>query len=100
MSKDSICTQLRKVRMQRKVTQATVALRAGLSRVAYSKIETEKSDPVLSSLTAICDALSLDLLVVPKSLRADLELFIASGGRYLERTPGLAAPKSRVDSGE
>jgi len=96
MGTDTVSAQLKKIRKQRKLTQAMVALRAGLSRVAYSNIETRRTDPSLASVSAICDALGLDLLVVPKALRSELDMFIASGGRYVDRPPGLVAPKSRV----
>lgn len=41
--------------------------------------------------------LGMDLMLVPKTLRPDLEDFVRSGGRFLGQPSGIGAPPSLVD---
>ncbi len=93
----NIVDELSSLRKTHGVTQAELASRAGLSRVTVNKIENGAVDPQLSTLEEYGRALDVELMVVPRHLRADLEAFLKSGGRYLAQPTGAAAPKSVVD---
>jgi transcriptional regulator with XRE-family HTH domain len=52
-------TTVRKIRLAKKLSQATLARRAGLSREYVNKIEAGKYDPPLSTINAIAAALGV-----------------------------------------
>ncbi|MEO7497571.1 MAG: XRE family transcriptional regulator [Massilia sp.] len=52
----------------------------------------------MSTLLALARALGLDLMLVPASLRSDLEQFVQSGGRFLGQPAGIGTPQSLVDT--
>jgi DNA-binding XRE family transcriptional regulator len=79
-------------------TPESLAERAGLTREVGGLIESGAVDPQLSTLLAYCDALGLDLLVVPRALQPDLRFFIESGRLYLDRKWEGDAPPSVVES--
>lgn len=85
---------LRRARTQANLGQEELARRAGISRMTVVRIEAGSIDPRLSTLVALSRVLSLELLLVPESLRAELEGFIVSGGRYVSQAPGTNAPLS------
>lgn len=79
------------------LTQADLAGRAGLSRMAVQKAESGATDPRLSTLQVMARAMGMEFMLVPSGLRQDVEQFIRSGGRYLGQAPGVGAPASIVD---
>lgn len=91
---------LRELEMARKhaaLTQEELAARAGLSRMTIQRLESGKLDPRFSTLQEIARVLGLEIMLVPASLRKELEGFVRSGGRLLGQAPGADAPPSVVD---
>lgn len=86
-----------RVRNAAGLTQAELAERAGLSRMAVQKAESGTTDPRLSTLQVMARALGMELMLVPAELRPELERFIQSGGRMLGQQAGVGAPASIVD---
>lgn len=86
-----------KARQARKLSQAELAAKAGLSRMAVQKMEAGTTDPRLSSLLVLARAMDLELMLVPSALRQDLEAFARAGGRVLGQAAGIDAPGSVVD---
>lgn len=93
---NNLLAQLVAIRRAAKLTQADIAQKSGLARVTLSKIETGAADPQLSTVEEYARSLDLDLVLVPKALRIELEVFIRSGGKALAQPPGASAPKSIV----
>lgn len=93
----SIVLALKDIRQAHNLSQAALARQAGLSRMTINKIETGAVDPQVSTLEEVARALDVEFLVVPRHLKADLEAFLRSGGRYLGQPAGAEAPKSVVD---
>jgi DNA-binding XRE family transcriptional regulator len=79
------------------LTHDMLAQRAGVTRMTVQRTEAGKIDPRLSTLLVLARALGMDLMLVPKSLRPDLEDFVRSGGRFLGQPSGIGAPPSLVD---
>lgn len=79
------------------LTQAELADKAGLSRMAVQKAESGSTDPRLSTLQVMARAMGMELMLVPADIRRDVEHFIQSGGRFLGQPPGVGAPASVVD---
>lgn len=79
------------------LTQAELAEKAGLSRMAVQKAESGATDPRLSTLYVMARAMGMELMLVPAPLRQELEQFIQAGGRVLGQQPGVGAPVSVVD---
>lgn len=89
--------QLRNARKASGLTHETLAQNAGLSRMTVQRTEAGKIDPRLSTLLVLARALDMDLMLVPTSLRSDLENFVRSGGQFLGQPSGISAPTSLVD---
>lgn len=89
--------KLAKIRGQQGISQATLAAKAGLSRLTVVRTENEQIDPRLSTVLVLARALGFNLMLVPKELSEPLEQFIRSGGKYLGQPQGIDAPKSIVD---
>lgn len=89
--------QLAQARSAAGLTQAQLAERAGLSRMAVQKAESGNTDPRLSTLQVMARALGMELMLVPSVLRAELQQFVQSGGRVLGQRAGIEAPASVVD---
>ncbi len=79
------------------LTQAQLAEKAGLSRMAVQKAESGTTDPRLSTLQVMARAMGMELMLVPSEIRRDLEQFVQSGGRLLGQRAGIGAPASVVD---
>jgi len=79
------------------MTQADLAEKAGLSRMAVQKAESGATDPRLSTLEVMARAMGMELMLVPATIRQELEQFIQSGGRILGQEAGVGAPVSVVD---
>lgn len=89
--------ELQNARKASGLTHDMLAQRAGVSRMTVQRTEAGKIDPRLSTLLMLARTLGMDLMLVPKSLRPDLEDFVRSGGRFLGQPSGLGAPASLVD---
>ncbi len=92
-----IVGELQNARKAAGLTHDMLAQRAGLSRMTVQRTEAGKIDPRLSTLLVMARTLGLDMMLVPKSLRLDLENFVRSGGRFLGQPSGIGAPPSLVD---
>lgn len=79
------------------ITQADLAARAGLSRMAVQRTETGDVDPRFSTLAEMARVLGMDLIAVPTALRPELQAFIHAGGKFLSQPAGADAPRSVVD---
>lgn len=93
----NILDELQNARKAAGLTHDMLAQRAGLSRMTVQRTEAGKIDPRLSTLLVLARSLGMDLMLVPKSLRPDLENFVRSGGRFLGQPSGVGAPPSLVD---
>ena len=87
----SLITELVSSRKRLKLTQADVAKAAGLSRMTVQRIEAGEIDPRLTTVLEMSRALQLDVVVVPAILRQEVEAFVQSKLRSLERLPTEAA---------
>ena len=94
----TLITTLAHARKEAHITQAQLAERAGLSRMAVQRTETGDVDPRFSTLQEMARVLEMDLIAVPSALRAELQAFIQSGGKFLAQPEGAAAPPSIVDT--
>ena len=93
----NLLDELQSARKASGLTHDMLAQRAGLSRMTVQRTEAGNIDPRLSTLLVMARALGMDLMLVPKSLRPDLEDFVRSGGRFLGQPSGINAPRSLVD---
>ncbi|MBV8272410.1 MAG: helix-turn-helix transcriptional regulator [Cupriavidus sp.] len=91
-------TELESARRAAGISQQQLASRAGLSRMTVQRTESREIDPKLSTVIEMARALGMDVMLVPTTLRPDLETFVRSGGRYLAQPPGSDAPPSIVDT--
>src|SRR5690349_5965727 len=92
-----ILSELRNARKSAGLTHDMLAQHAGVSRMSVQRTEAGKIDPRLSTLLELARSLGLDLMLVPKALRPELEDFVRSGGRFLGQASGIGAPLSLVD---
>lgn len=92
----SITQDMENTRKAASLTQDELAQRAGVSRMTVSRIEAGM-DPRLSTLQELARAMGMELMLVPRALRPEVEGFLRSGGRMLGQPAGAGAPKSLVD---
>ena len=59
--------------------------------MTVQRAEAGQIDPRLLSILAIAKTLNVELMVVPAMLKAELESFVRSGGRFLGQPPGAGA---------
>ncbi|EON11685.1 MULTISPECIES: helix-turn-helix transcriptional regulator [Pandoraea] len=85
-------------RKEAAMTQAELADRAGLSRMTVQKMESGALDPRMSTVLETARALGLEPMLVPASLRQEVESFLRSGGKYLAQPSGVSAPPSIVET--
>jgi transcriptional regulator with XRE-family HTH domain len=93
----SLLATLERVRTTQGLTQADLGGRTGVARKTIVRIESGGTDPRLSTIEALARAMGMELVLVPKALRHELEAFIQSGGRALAQPVGADAPRSVVD---
>jgi DNA-binding XRE family transcriptional regulator len=79
-------------------TQDELAKRAGVTRMTVQRMEAQSIDPRLATVEVLARALGLELMLVPRILRTELEHFVQSGGKCLGQPPGVGAPLSIVDT--
>ena len=94
---DAAITSLAQARKAQHVTQAQLAERAGLSRMAVQRTETGDVDPRYSTVAEMARVLGMQLIAVPADLVPALQAFIQSGGKFLGQPTGADAPPSVVD---
>ena len=92
----SITKELEVARRSFPLTQAELAQRSGINRMTVGRIEAG-FDPRMSTLQELARAMGLELMLVPRALRSEVEGFLRSGGRLVAQTVGAGAPKSVVD---
>ncbi|NMM76540.1 transcriptional regulator [Rhodococcus sp. SRB_17] len=85
---------LARARKAHHLTQAELAERAGLSRMTVQRLEGGSLDPRLSTLQEMARVLGLELVAVPRHLRAAVQDFIQSGGAPLGQRGGVDASSS------
>lgn len=95
---DALIQTLADARKAQQLTQAELAQRAGLSRMAVQRTETGDVDPRYSTLAEMARVLGLELMAVPADLVPALQAFIQSGGKFLSQPAGADAPPSVVDA--
>ena len=95
---DALINSLVATRKARKMTQAELAEKAGLSRMAVQRTETGDVDPRYSTLAEMSRVLGMQMMAVPADLVPALKAFIQSGGKFLGQLTGADAPPSIVDS--
>ncbi len=93
---NSIVNELARARKASGLTQAQLALRSGVNRMTVGRIEAG-FDPRLSTIQELARAMGMDLMLVPRELRPDVERFVQSGGKLVSQPSGVSAPKSVVD---
>jgi DNA-binding XRE family transcriptional regulator len=86
--------ELEAARKAADLSQEQLALSAGLSRMTVQRTEAGQIDPRLSSVAAMAKTLGMDVMLVPRALRPELESFVRSGGRFLGQPAGSGAPLS------
>lgn len=94
---NELASSLAAVRKAQQMTQADLAQRAGLSRMAVQRTETGDVDPRFSTLAEMARVLGMEIIAVPAALRPELQAFIQSGGKFLGQPTGADAPPSVVD---
>ena len=94
---DAAITSLAQARKAQHITQAQLAERAGLSRMAVQRTETGDVDPRYSTVAEMARVLGMQLIAVPAELVPALQAFIQSGGKFLGQPTGADAPPSVVD---
>ena len=92
MNSDLIPT-LALARKTARITQAELAERAGLSRMAVQRTETGDVDPRFSTLQEMARVLDMDLVAVPSELRAELQAWLQS----CSAGPEAGAPASGAE---
>jgi transcriptional regulator with XRE-family HTH domain len=93
----TILDELREIRRLSQMTQNDLAEKAGLTRMTVQRVEGKSIDPRLSTIEIMARALGLELLLVPTSLKPELDAFVRSGGKLLGQPAGIGAPLSIVD---
>ena len=94
---DALIASLAASRKAQNITQAQLAERAGLSRMAVQRTETGDVDPRYSTVAEMARVLGMQLVAVPADLVPALQAFIQSGGKFLGQPVGADAPPSVVD---
>lgn len=74
----SLIATLAQARKTAHITQADLAARAGLSRMAVQRTETGDVDPRFSTLQEMARVLGMELIAVPSALSAELQTLIQS----------------------
>lgn len=84
---------LQHVRKLKDLTQEQLAELAGMNRLTVIKAE-GGNDTRLSTIIALCRALELELVPVPRHLVQETVRFVNNGGRQVSMEPGIEAPLS------
>jgi transcriptional regulator with XRE-family HTH domain len=90
--------QLRAVRKSRRLKQEEVAQRAGISREAYLRAESGQADPRMSTFVSACNALGLDVFMVPRHLSPEITAFLQANDAIPEESAGRRGSTQARDS--
>lgn len=93
----NIVEMLATSRKAARLSQQELAQAAGLTRLTVQRTESGVVDPRLSTVQEMAQALGLTLMLVPHSVRSEVEAFVQSGGRVLAQPSGAGAPPSVVE---
>ena len=94
---NNLAAEFQSIRKAAGLTQAQLAEQSGLNRMTVQRLESGALDPRVSTLLEMARAMGMDLMLVPQSLRQEVQGFIQSGGRVLGQPVGVDAPASVVD---
>ncbi len=92
----SIVNEIANARKASGMTQAQLAQRSGVNRMTVGRIEAG-FDPRLSTLQELARAMGMEIMLVPRELRPEVERFVQAGGKLVSQPSGVSAPRSVVD---
>ena len=92
-----LITTLAQARKAARITQADLAERAGLSRMAVQRTETGDVDPRFSTLQEMARVLNMELIAVPAELHAQVLALIQPQTGQTAATDRIASPEDGPD---
>ena len=93
-----LITTLAQARKAARITQADLAERAGLSRMAVQRTETGDVDPRFSTLQEMARVLNMELIAVPAELHAQVLALIEPQTDQTAAADSIASPVTGQDS--
>lgn len=93
-----LITTLAQARKAARITQADLAERAGLSRMAVQRTETGDVDPRFSTLQEMARVLNMELIAVPAELHAQVLALIQPQPDQTIAADSIASPVTGQDS--
>ena len=93
-----LITTLAQARKAARITQADLAERAGLSRMAVQRTETGDVDPRFSTLQEMARVLNMELIAVPAALHAQVQALIQPQTDQTGAAGSIASPVTSQDS--
>ena len=93
-----LITTLAQARKAARITQADLAERAGLSRMAVQRTETGDVDPRFSTLQEMARVLNMELIAVPAELHAQVQALIQPQTGQTAAADHIASPVTDQDS--
>ena len=93
-----LITTLAQARKAARITQADLAERAGLSRMAVQRTETGDVDPRFSTLQEMARVLNMELIAVPAELHAQVQALIQPQTDQTGAADSIASPVTSQDS--
>ena len=93
-----LITTLAQARKAARITQADLAERAGLSRMAVQRTETGDVDPRFSTLQEMARVLNMELIAVPAELHAQVLALIQPQTGQTAAADRIASPVTDQDS--
>ncbi len=93
-----LITTLAQARKAARITQADLAERAGLSRMAVQRTETGDVDPRFSTLQEMARVLNMELIAVPAELHAQVLTLIRPQTDQTAAADDIARPVTGQDS--
>jgi transcriptional regulator with XRE-family HTH domain len=88
--------QLSLLRKTAGLSMDALAAKAGVSRMTVQRIEAG-ADVRLQTVQDILRVLGMELMLVPRALRQDLQSFVQAQGRLIGQPVGVEAPPSAVE---
>lgn len=93
-----LITTLAQARKAARITQADLAERAGLSRMAVQRTETGDVDPRFSTLQEMARVLNMELIAVPAELHAQVLALIEPQTDQTAAADSIVSPVTGQDS--
>ena len=93
-----LITTLAQARKAARITQADLAERAGLSRMAVQRTETGDVDPRFTTLQEMARVLNMELIAVPAELHAQVQALIQPQTDQTGAADSIASPVTSQDS--